>query len=219
MFTLAWVPSKKAMAAGIVPTDYSKYDITVDVDFEDADLAKVMKSVFVGAEKTVRHAYNNESASAWLAAKTRDEDPIEDTAEKRAAFLDDWRMDWRTKFINGELGLRRVSVTPPKDALTVEKEGIALGILREFAETKGVPFPYTVVNARTTAAPYGDTGRTIGEVLADLLVSKKWAARIESEAQKIIDQRAAAKAAMADESVDTLEDLLGDDDESEDEAA
>lgn len=215
---ITWVPSQKALKAGIVPEDYSQYDINT-ADYAVHDDNVLWDSVAVAATVKYRHAFNNESAASWLAAKERDEDPIADTPENRAKFLHDWRVKYREAFIEGKLGLRRVSVTPPKDELTVEREAIGLNILREFAESKGVPFTYNVVNARTLAATYGDTGRTIGEVLADLLVSKKWAAKITAEAQKIIDQRAAAKAAMADSEVDTLEDLLGDDDESEDEAA
>lgn len=212
---LTWVPSSKAMKAGIVPSDYAQYNINV-LDYLSPELVALIEteapvifdSVENAATKTLRHAFNNESASAWLAAKTRDEEPLEDTPDVRAKFLHDYRVKWRESFIEGKLGLRRISVTPPKDDLTVEAELIALNILREHAENNGVPFTYNVVNARTLGATYGDSGKTIGEFIANMLdkeKSPKRSARIWAEAQKILDQRAAAKAAMA-ESEDEDED-------------
>lgn len=228
MPTLQWVPSKKALAAGIVPTDYEKYNVDIDAIIGAelvAELAKfpVMRSVFTGAEIKLRHAYNNESASAWLAATKRDDEPIEDTVENRTSFLNAYRLDFRQKFVDGELGLRRAAVTMPKDELTVEMETITLNILREFAEKQGVPFTYNVVNARTLAAPYGDSGKTIGEMMAVLVdpeQSPKRSAKIRAEAQKILDQRAAAKAAMAEEDEDEdLAELAGFGADESDEAA
>lgn len=218
---LTWVPSQKAMKANLVPADYSQYDIDTDNYGGVHNDAVIWDSVCVGATTKMRHAYNNEAAAAWDAAKKRDDEPLEDTPEVRATFLHNWRVKWRDSFIEGKLGLRRISVTAPKDELTVEAELIALGIIREHAESNGVAFTYNVVNARTLAATYGKGNQTIGDIIANMLNAEKSpnrARRIWAEAQKILDQRAAAKAAMAEDS-DEDEDIFADEEEAESEDA
>lgn len=220
---LVWLPSKKALDAGIVPKDYSQYDIDTN-GLKGAELKAIMASIEVAATVKMRHAYNNESAAAWLAAKTAEENPIADTPENRATFLHEWRVKWRNAFIEGKLGLRRVSVTPPKDEFTVQREIAGTNIIREFAKAKGFAFPDGKLTPKTLALEYCDSKRTIAEVLADVLESKKWKAKIDAEAQKVIDdakaRELAAKDAVASSESNTLDDLLGEpDDEESGEAA
>lgn len=192
---LTWTPSQDALDQGIVPEDWSQYDVDTD-SFEGDALNLVVDSITYAAGLKFAHAMNNESAAAWISAKKRDKDPLADTVENRTKFLHDWRVNWRDNFIAGKLGTRRGASAIPVDERTKLMQARALVVMAGFVTANGGTFTYTEVNKRTLDAMYGDTGMTIKQVMDSLLdpeQSPTTAAEIAAYADEELAKRAAAK--------------------------
>lgn len=202
---ITWVPSKKAIEAGNVPSDHTIYDI-------DTALTPVPESsVEIMLRRAFRHMYNNEAASAYLAAKTKGEKATPPTTVDKAQFLHTWRTEQRTKILEGNLGLRDAAVGPVYSELELEARQIAFARVVKHIKSQGGEFNYKDMNARSLAKEYD--GKTVEEWIGDLLnreVSKR-AEKLWATAQENVDKRHA----QAEEDDD--DDVFGAADESEEE--
>lgn len=160
---ITWVPSKKAIDAGNVPTDYSVYDIDTSLEPIPESSLEIMLT------RAFRHMYNNEAASAWLAETKKDSGETD-----KAKFLDGWRKDKRAEILEGKLGMRRVAVAQQYSEEELEARYLAFARVKAHITKNGGEFPYKEMNARSLAKEY--EGKTVEDWIGDLLdesVSKR----------------------------------------------
>jgi hypothetical protein len=201
---ITWVPSKKASAQGIVPADYSQYDIDTEVDtIPEASLVVMLR-------KPYRHAMNNESAASYLAEVTKAKEETPPREVDRAKFLHDWRSAYRQKVLDGKLGMREAAIVPVYDEVTTEARAIVYAAVRTFIEKKSAgTILLGDMTPRSLAKDY--EGKTVDGWITDLLDhstprAKKYWADAEANVQKRHEQAA-----------EDDDDLLMSDDESDDE--
>lgn len=207
---ITWVPSKKAIENGIVPSDHTIYDIDTAVDPIPESSLQIMVT------RAYRHMHNNESASAWLAETKKAAAATPPYEPNKATFLHTWRLEQRTKILEGKLGMRETVVGPVYTEEELEARLLAFARVKEHITRKGGEFNYKEMNARSLAKEYD--GKTVEQWIVDLLDREKSrrAARLWELAAENVAARHAA-AAITDEEND--DDVFGANEESETETA
>jgi hypothetical protein len=205
---ITWVPSKKAIEQGIVPKDYSQYDIDTDVDPIPESSEVIM------LRRSYRHMFNNEAASSWKAYKEKCDAATPPVVADRAEFLHTWRVEQRQRILDGKLGMRESTPAPVYDEVTTEARALAYNRVRKHIETvsKG-----TIVlgdmKPSTLATVHED--KTVEAWIVEILDETKSrnAARFWADAKENV-----AKRHEQAESLDDLSDIFGSESEDEDEA-
>jgi len=225
METLSWVPSKKALEKlsklGVtLPDDYAaKYNIPASPKFNDGEVPFV--SLLTLATQGYRHGMNNVIASAVLSARDQAEEKntLEDFDPSQVAH--DKRMEYITKILRGELGIRTPSDVIVETELEKEARDRTFEFVKKHLETQGATFNYKNRDKRSLAWETGNTlpddepetvGTLIDKILGEGNYTKptKRGREIWAKAEETLAQREAEKASVAD---------LFDEDEDEDEAA
>lgn len=209
---VTWVPSKKAIAQGIVPSDYTIYDIDTDIDpIPDASVEIMLKRAY-------RHMFNNEARSNVDAAIAKGKEATPPVLLDRTELLHKYRVDQRNKILEGKLGMREAAVAQVYDEVTTEARSIAYARARKHIETKSKgTILLGDMTPRSLAKEF--EGKTVEAWIAELLDETKSrnAAKFWADARENVAKRH-EQAAAADESDD---DVFGstDEDESEEEDA
>lgn len=201
---ITWVPSKKAIANGVVPKDYKAYDIDTDVTpIPEASLVVMLR-------RSYRHMHNNEAASAWKAANEKNLALTPPVQLDKATWLNEWRVAQRQKILDGKLGMREVAVVPQYDERTTEARSIVYTVVRKHIETasKG-----TIVLGDMSPANLAREyeGKSVEQWVVDLLDESK------SKNAKAFWARADENVAKKHEAEFDLSDIMPESDESEDE--
>lgn len=180
---ITWVPSKKARDAGIVPPDYTIYDIDTAVNPIPESSTEIMLI------RAFRHMYNNECASAYLAAEKKAKAATPPTTVDRAEFLHTWRTEQRTKILEGKLGMRESAVAPSYSELEQEARQLAFNRVVKHIKSQGGEFNYKDMNKTSLAKEFD--GKTVEEWMADLMdeSTSRHATKLWKTAQENVDRR------------------------------